>query len=123
MLAVHEAVVEQHNAHHDDREAHDLLGKALREQNPDARYRGDDAGDEQQLSQQADALAGKVRGDLQYAGEDHHRAEAVADPFHGGRRPYQHGYAEGQTEDANAERGKSKMTEKSFHGVSFHMTE
>ena len=51
--------------------------KALREQDPDARHRSDNAGDEQQLSQQADTLPGKVRGDLQYAREDHHRAEAV----------------------------------------------
>ena len=77
----------------------------------------------EQLSQQADTLPGKVRGDLQYAREDHHRAEAVADPFHGSRRPYQHGNAESQTENAHAERGKSKMTEKTFHGVSFQMTE
>ena len=123
MLAVHKAVVKQHNAHHDDRKAHDLLRKALREQDPDARHRSDNAGNEQQLSQQADTLPGKVRGDLQYAREDHHRAEAVADPLHGSRRPYQHGNAEGQTENAHAERGKSKMAEKTFHGVSFQMTE
>ena len=123
VLAVHEAVVKQHNAHHNDRKAHDLLRKALREQDPDARHRSDNAGDEQQLSQQADTLPGKVRGDLQYAREDHHRAEAVADPLHGGRRPYQHGNAKGQTENTHAERGKSKMTEKTFHGVSFQMTE
>ena len=123
VLAVHESVVKQHDAHHDDRKPHDLLGKALREQDPDARHRGDDARDEQQLSQQPDALPGEIRGDLQYTREDQHSAKAVADPFHGRRRPYQHGNAESQTENAHAEGGKSEMTEKSFHGVSFQRTE